>query len=695
MSERSLLKFKALQANPELIKDMNPQDLAGMVSLVLDVVRGLEKQIKEGKLQGYTPQPDKDYLSKNTASKIMSEVIEETLEEYRQKTEAERNAYADEVKQAIARLEEAASQVKDGTVTDEEIGRAAQIASGLIELPDFDAMVSETFTANPQAIRNGLELLQGGERYRVQFEDVEGMAERFQKIQNDIKTSMATSKPAVVRFVNEAIDAGQIVVSGGASDFTSLTDTPADYSGQAGKVVAVNTGEDALEFISASGVGTVTSVAVSGSDGIEVDSGSPITAAGTIALGINKTNLLSHINVEDGADVTDTANVTAAGALMDSEVTNLAQVKAFDSSDYATASQGALADTAVQPAGLADYQKVEEVNSSSKTAELNTFYVNVATSTYTDPSPSEGRGFTVFVRNATATVGGTSYSTVGTVIRRIYHSGGWANYVYQVASTFAPALGADDNYVTDAEKVVIGNTSGTNTGDQTSIVGITGTKAQFDTAVTDGNFMYIGDAPTAHTQTASDITDFDTEVANNSAVTANSAKLTCNTTNVTNAGAVMDSELTNLTFVKALDKASSAEVTTGTNDTKAITPAALDSSSPRFADVEVTGHIYADGEVDNGNSSTADTIDWGAGNFQKSTMTGNCTYTFTAPDGPGRYQLMLVQDGTGSRTATWPASVKWPGGTAPTLSTAASAIDIITFYYDGTSYYGVDTLDFQ
>lgn len=35
--------------------------------------------------------------------------------------------------------------------------------------------------------------------------------------------------------------------------------------------------------------------------------------------------------------------------------------------------------------------------------------------------------------------------------------------------------------------------TGTNTGDQTSIVGITGTKAQFDTAVTDGNFLYVGD----------------------------------------------------------------------------------------------------------------------------------------------------------------------------------------------------------
>jgi len=50
--------------------------------------------------------------------------------------------------------------------------------------------------------------------------------------------------------------------------------------------------------------------------------------------------------IEASADVTDTVNVTAAGALMDSEVTNLAQVKAFDSSDYATAAQGSSADTA-------------------------------------------------------------------------------------------------------------------------------------------------------------------------------------------------------------------------------------------------------------------------------------------------------------------------------------------------------------
>ena len=47
--------------------------------------------------------------------------------------------------------------------------------------------------------------------------------------------------------------------------------------------------------------------------------------------------------------MTDTTNVTAAGALMDSEVTNLAAVKAFDPTAYATAAQGSTADTAVQP----------------------------------------------------------------------------------------------------------------------------------------------------------------------------------------------------------------------------------------------------------------------------------------------------------------------------------------------------------
>ena len=162
------------------------------------------------------------------------------------------------------------------------------------------------------------------------------------------------------------------------------------------------------------------------------------------------------------------------------------------------------------------------------------------------------------------------------------------------------------------------------------------------------------------------------------------------------AGALMDSEVTNLAQVKAFDSTDYATAAQGSTADSAMQNLVEDTSPQLGGTLDANGNAFGDAtEVDNGNSGTADTIDWGAGNFQKSTMTGNCTFTFTAPSVKGRFQLMLVQDGTGSRTATWPAAVKWPGGTAPTLSTAASSIDIITFYYDGTNYYGVETLDFQ
>lgn len=89
------------------------------------------------------------------------------------------------------------------------------------------------------------------------------------------------------------------------------SETTVDASGFSGNLSGTDTDvQTALETIDAlslgGGSGTVTSVAVSGSDGIEVDSGSPITTSGTIALGLNKTNTLTFLNVEDGAEVNDT-----------------------------------------------------------------------------------------------------------------------------------------------------------------------------------------------------------------------------------------------------------------------------------------------------------------------------------------------------------------------------------------------------
>ena len=50
------------------------------------------------------------------------------------------------------------------------------------------------------------------------------------------------------------------------------------------------------------------------------------------------------------------------------------------------------------------------------------------------------------------------------------------------SSTYEPLKGDDDNYVTDAEKVILSNTSGTNTGDQTINVGTTTTLASTENA---------------------------------------------------------------------------------------------------------------------------------------------------------------------------------------------------------------------
>jgi hypothetical protein len=83
--------------------------------------------------------------------------------------------------------------------------------------------------------------------------------------------------------------------------------------------------------IPTTGSGTVTSVGIVSTDGIKVDSGSPITGAGNIQLGVDKTVLLAHINVEDGADETDTANVAAAGAVMNTGNESVAGIKTFSS----------------------------------------------------------------------------------------------------------------------------------------------------------------------------------------------------------------------------------------------------------------------------------------------------------------------------------------------------------------------------
>lgn len=112
--------------------------------------------------------------------------------------------------------------------------------------------------------------------------------------------------------------------------------------------------------------------------------------------------------------------------------------------------------------------------------------------------------------------------------------------------------------------------------------------------------------------------------------------------------------------------------------------------------VEFNTEATFDAIVDNGNSGTSKTIDWTTGNKQKITTTGSCTLTFTAPSGVCNLVLEVVHEASATAyTYTYPANVKWAGGTKPTTSNTSGAIDIISFFYDGTNYFGVGSLLFS
>jgi len=89
------------------------------------------------------------------------------------------------------------------------------------------------------------------------------------------------------------------------------------------------------------------------------------------------------------------------------------------------------------------------------------------------------------------------------------------------------------------------------------------------------------------------------------------------------------------------------------------------------------------------NSSTAITIDLTNGTVQIITLTGNATITMPTATSGKSFIMFLKQDGTGSRTVTW-STVKWSGGTNPTITATASRQDIYSFFADGTNWYGVN-----
>jgi hypothetical protein len=115
----------------------------------------------------------------------------------------------------------------------------------------------------------------------------------------------------------------------------------------------------------------------------------------------------------------------------------------------------------------------------------------------------------------------------------------------------------------------------------------------------------------------------------------------------------------------------------GTTDSQALTNKTL--TNPIVTN-------YVESVVAIGNSGTSKTLDLANGTVQTVTLTGNCTFTMPTASA-GKSFILIVSTGAGSFTGTF-TGVKYINGTAPTLTTTASRWDILTFFADGTNWYG-------
>ena len=117
------------------------------------------------------------------------------------------------------------------------------------------------------------------------------------------------------------------------------------------------------------------------------------------------------------------------------------------------------------------------------------------------------------------------------------------------------------------------------------------------------------------------------------------------------------------------------------------TGSAVFNVNPTIDGANFTGHAQT-APVAGSSTGGVLTLDMTESNVFTSTLTENvATLTLSNPAQGQTVNMLLTQDATGSRLMTWPASFKWPGGTASVLSTNSNAVDLLVITYIGTDWY--------
>ena len=112
---------------------------------------------------------------------------------------------------------------------------------------------------------------------------------------------------------------------------------------------------------------------------------------------------------------------------------------------------------------------------------------------------------------------------------------------------------------------------------------------------------------------------------------------------------------------------------------KALTASDIADDLITSAKLNYTESTLTDGSTVSWDASTQDVC--------KLTLGGNRTMAAPTNNTTGQFiSILVIQDGTGSRTLTWNAVFEFAADTAPTLTTTASKGDVFVFRYNGSKW---------
>lgn len=114
----------------------------------------------------------------------------------------------------------------------------------------------------------------------------------------------------------------------------------------------------------------------------------------------------------------------------------------------------------------------------------------------------------------------------------------------------------------------------------------------------------------------------------------------------------------------------------GTTDTQTL-------SNKTLTNPTVTNYTETQNTANTGSAITLNLTD---GTVENLTLTAGTTITMPTA-AAGKSFIVYLKTGTGGFSVTW-STVKWPAGTAPTVTSTASRMDIFSFFSDGTNWYG-------